>query len=98
MINWLVIAGVLSKEWERVNVIPIHKNGDKENPLAYRPVITSVLCKLCERTTKKKCLDHLKKEKIISDSQVGLAKGDHEPNLLCFHSGVTDSSKGRWMN
>ena len=35
-------------DWKRANILPIHKGGDKEEPLNYRPVsLTSVVAKIC---------------------------------------------------
>ena len=40
-------------DWKSANIVPIHKGGDKEEPLSYRPVsLTSVVAKICEKIVK----------------------------------------------
>ena len=37
-------------DWKRANIVPIHKGGDKEEPLNYRPISsTSVVAKIFEK-------------------------------------------------
>ena len=37
-------------DWKRANIVPIHKGGDKEEPLNYRSVLlTSVVVNICEK-------------------------------------------------
>ena len=51
------------KEWKRADIMPIYKNGNKEEP----PVsLTSIVCKICE-VIKKQWTDYLEREGIISD-------------------------------
>ena len=39
-------------DWKKVNIVPIHKGGDKEEPLNYRPMsLISVVAKICEKRT-----------------------------------------------
>ena len=48
------------KEGKRADIMPIYKNGNKEEPLHYRPVLlTSIVCKLCEKVIKKQWTDYL---------------------------------------
>ena len=36
--------------WKRANIMPIHKGGDKEEPLNYRPIsLTSVVGEFCKK-------------------------------------------------
>ena len=57
------------KEWKRADIIPIYKNGNKKEPLYYRPVsLISIVCKICEKVIKKQWTDYLEREGIISDN------------------------------
>ena len=39
---------------KRVDIMPIYNNGNKEEPLNYRPVsLTNIVCKICEEVIKK---------------------------------------------
>ena len=50
------------QEWKRANIMPIYKNGNKEEPLDYRPVsLTSIVCKICEKVIKKQWTEYLDK-------------------------------------
>ncbi len=53
IIKCSVATGKVPREWKRAEVVPIHKSGNKEEPLNYRPVsLTSVVCKMCEKVIK----------------------------------------------
>ena len=45
---------------ERADIMPIYKNGNKEEPFNYRPVsLISIVCKICEKVIKKQWTDYL---------------------------------------
>ena len=47
--------------------MPIYKNGNKEEPLHYRPVsLTSIVCRICEKI-KKQWTEYLERIGIIKD-------------------------------
>ena len=47
-------------DYKIANVVPIHKGGDKEEPLNYRPVsLTSIVTKMCEKIVKDRYLKFL---------------------------------------
>ena len=47
------------KEWRRADIMPIYRNGNKEEPLNYRPVsLTSIVCKIREKVIKKQWTDY----------------------------------------
>ena len=80
----------VTKEWKRVDIKPIYKNGNKEEPFNYRPVsLTSIVYKICEKVIKEQWIDYLEREGIISDSQFGFrTERSCVTNLLSFYSGV----------
>ena len=54
MINTSLEQGKVPKDWKRADIVPIYKNGNRENSLNYRPIsLTSIIAKLCERVVKK---------------------------------------------
>ena len=87
---------------KRDDIMPIYKNGNKEEPLNYRPVsLTSRICKICEKIIKKQWTDYLEREGIISDRQIGFRAGRScVTNLLSFYSRVIDitQEKDGWVN
>ena len=70
--------------------MPIFKNGNKEEPLNYRPVpLSSIVCKTCEKVIKKQWTDYLEREGIITDGLFGFKTGRLcVTNLLSFYSKV----------
>ena len=47
-------------DWKKANIVPIHKGGDKEEPLNYRPVsLTSIVARMCEKIVKNRWLKFL---------------------------------------
>ena len=64
------------KEWKRADIMPIYKNGNREEPLHYRPVsLSSIVCKICEKVIKKQWTQYLQREGIISDRKFGFRTG-----------------------
>ena len=59
--------------WNKANVIPIYKKGDRHLAENYRPVsLTSVPCKVMESIIKEKMVDHLEINNLLSDRQYGV--------------------------
>ena len=81
-------TGKVPQEWKRANIMPIYKNGNKEEPLDYRPVsLTSIVCKICEKVIKKQWTDYLERRGIITDKQFGFRTGRScVTNLFSFYS------------
>ena len=51
------------------------KKGNKQDPGNFRPVsLTSVICKLLERTVREEIVNHLSVNKLLSDSQFRFRK------------------------
>jgi hypothetical protein len=64
------------KDWKTAVVTPIFKKGAKSDPGNYRPVsLTSIPCKIMEGVIKEHMMEHLTKNKLISDSQHGFVAG-----------------------
>ena len=53
-------SGVIPDDWKKANITCIFKKGNKQDPGNYRPVsLTSVICKLLERTVREEIVNHL---------------------------------------
>jgi len=78
--------GTVPADWRRANVTPIFKKGKKADPSNYRPVsLTSICGKLMEAHIKEELTTHLKKHRLIRDSQHGFMSGKScTTNLLHF--------------
>ena len=65
--------GVLPEVWKDAHVTALYKNkGEKTDTNNYRPVsLTSVPCRLCERTVRDVIMKHMSENKLFSDSQYG---------------------------
>jgi hypothetical protein len=62
--------------WKEANITAIHKKGDKRSASNYRPVsLTSVICKLMEKIIRKKIMQHLSENNILSNRQYGFISG-----------------------
>ena len=78
--------------WKEGVVSPLFKSGDRHDSKNYRPVtITSVLCKVLEKIMRKKVLNHLEKNRIITEHQHGFTKKKScETNLLQSYDFISD--------
>ena len=62
--------------WKDVNVVPLHKRGDKSDAKNYRPIsLTSVVSKVMERMVRQHLYDHLSTNGLVSDTQHGFRPG-----------------------
>ena len=69
-------SGTLPEDWVNANVAPIYKKGDVHQAENYRPVsLTSVSCKLLEHIICKHLLNHLEKNKILTNLNHGFRSG-----------------------
>ena len=102
IIKFSIASGTVPVEWKRAEVVPIYKNGKKEEPLNYRPVsLTSVVSKMCERVIKKRWTKFLENYGLISNKQFGFRKGRScVTNLLSFYSRIIDKIQERdgWVD
>ena len=66
IIECSIKTGKVPREWKIADIMPIYKNGNKEETLNYRPVsLSSIVCKICEKAIKKQWTDYLEREGII---------------------------------
>ena len=84
-------TGVVPEDWKKANVTPIFKGGKKSLAENYRPVsLTSAVCKVLESLLRDNITEHLKKYKILKDTQHGFVKGRScLTNLIEFLDEVT---------
>ena len=69
-------CGDLPEDWVNANISPVFKKGDVHLAENYRPVsLTSVSCKLLEHITCKHMLNHLEKNKILTNLNHGFRSG-----------------------
>jgi len=82
--------GVCLTSWKKANIVPIFKDGDRSDPLNYRPVsLTSIPCKVMERIIKDDIMEQLIDQKVINKGQHGFVKGKSTTtNLLEFYDFV----------
>jgi len=87
--SWL--TGEVPDDWRLANVMPIYKQGWKEDPGNYRPVsLTLVLRKILERFILSLLTGHVKDNQGIRPSQLGLMKGRScLTSLISFYDHVT---------
>ena len=68
-------------EWKKVNVVPVHKKGDKQVLRNYRPVSLLPICgKIFERLIYNNLYEFFIKNDLISSNQSGFKQGD-----LCIY-------------
>ncbi|KAK4829490.1 hypothetical protein QYF61_004980 [Mycteria americana] len=87
--SWL--TGEVPVDWRLVNVTPIYKKGQKEDPGSYRPVsLTSIPGKLMEQIILSAITRHIEDDQVIKHSQHGFRKGRScLTNLISFYDKVT---------
>ena len=75
IMNKSLKEGHLPQSWKDATVTPIYKKGKKTSPGNYRPVsLTSVLCKVTESIIREHIMDHLYRNKLLTDSQHGFVR------------------------
>jgi len=98
-----LLTGEVPANWKLVNMMPIYKKGQKEDPRNYRPVsLTLATGKIMEQIVLSAITLHTQKNKVIRPSQHGIMKG--RPcltNLITFYNQMTclvDEGRERlWM-
>ena len=69
-------TGELPLDWQKANVSPIFKTGNKSDPANYRPVsLASILCEMLEHIIHTNIMKHLEKYKVLNDEQHGFRRG-----------------------
>ena len=70
--NASLSCGVVPVAWKKADITPIFKKGAKSDPSNYRPVsLTCVASKILEKFVRRAILQHLIKERVLSDAQHG---------------------------
>lgn len=93
--------GKVPQNWKKVDVAPIYKGGNKEEPLNYNPVsLASFVTKLCGRILKDRWIRYLEGMVLCQTANLDSGKRLFVTNLLSFYSRVTDGvqEKDRWMD
>ncbi len=68
-------SGKVPDAWKRAHIVPVYKKGDKSAAANYRPVSLTPICsKVIEHIIHSSVMDHLDKEKILSDTQHGFRR------------------------
>jgi len=82
---------VVPDVWRKANVTPIFKNGKKDDPGNYRPVIlTSIPGKVMEQLILDVIIKQVEEKKVIRNSQHGFIKVKScLTNLIAFYNGMT---------
>ena len=69
-------TGELPLDWQKANVTPIFKTGNRSDPANYRPVsLTSIPCKMLEHIIHTNIMRHLEQYKVLNDEQHGFRRG-----------------------
>ena len=67
--------GMVPDDWNRDNVVPLFKKGDRSTSLNYRPISwTSISSKLMEHIIHSNIMKHLHSHNILTDNQHGFLK------------------------
>ena len=75
--------GKFPTEWEKANVVPAHKKGDKQNLENYRPIsLLPVAGKIFERILYNNMDEFFTENNLISPNQSGFKPGDSCINQL----------------
>ena len=69
-------AGELPEDWINAKITPVYEKGDAHLPENYRPIsLTSVSCKLLEHIICRHLMDHLERNKILTNLNLGFRSG-----------------------
>ena len=75
--------GIFPSEWKKVNVVPIHKENDRQCFENYRPISLLPICdKILERLIFDEMFPFFIKNDLISQNQSGFKPGDSCVNQL----------------
>ena len=69
-------TGQLPSDWQKANICPVFKKGNRSNPSNYRPIsLTSSCCKVFEHIVFHSIMDHLQLNNILINNQHGFRSG-----------------------
>ena len=69
--------GQFPSEWEKANIVPFHKKGDRQMPRNYRPFSSLPICgKIFECLLYNILFEFFIKNSLISSNQSGFKQGD----------------------
>nr|VZI49528.1 unnamed protein product [Spirometra erinaceieuropaei] len=69
-------AGILPTDWKTAHITPLYKSGSRALATNYRPVsLTSICCKVMEKTIKKELMAYLETHNLLSNAQYGFRRG-----------------------
>nr|VZI40228.1 unnamed protein product [Spirometra erinaceieuropaei] len=69
-------AGILPTDWKMAHITPLYKSGSRALATNYRPVsLTSICCKVMEKTIKRKLMAYLETHNLLSNAQYGFRRG-----------------------
>ena len=75
--NQFIVTGSFPLEWEKANIVSIHKKGDKRCLKNYRPVSLLPVCgKILERLIFNEMISFLIENNLICSNQSGFKPGD----------------------
>ena len=78
-----ISTGVFPSEWKKKNIVPIHKNGDKQALKKYRPISLLQFCgKIFERLIFNEMFSFLLENNLVSPNKSGFKPGDSCINQL----------------
>lgn len=83
----------MGKSWHHTNL----QEWKQEEPINYRPLLTSVLFKICKKVVKNSQVN-IQTNEILRTRQFGFQEGkSYVTNFLNFCPRVLDNTGGRWM-
>nr|VZI13043.1 unnamed protein product [Spirometra erinaceieuropaei] len=63
-------AGIVPTDWKTAHITPLYKSGSRALATNYRPVsLTSICCKVMEKTKKKELMAYLETHNLLSNTQ-----------------------------
>nr|VZI45871.1 unnamed protein product [Spirometra erinaceieuropaei] len=69
-------VGILPTDWKTAHITPLYKSGSRAQATNYRPVsLTSICCKVMEKTIKKELMAYLETHNLLSNAQYGFRRG-----------------------
>ena len=78
-----ISTGVFPSEWKKKNIVPIHKNGDKQALKKYSPISLLQICgKIFERLIFNKMFSFLLENNLVLPNKSGFKPGDSCINQL----------------